>query len=184
MSAWSPDRVWWFDGRSWVRVRPPRIALSVSRADWALGVAWLVVCVLGVVMTASVNQQAGAGQDSGPALTGLLVIAGLVVVALPVRGYLLGRRREWLRLAVSALYVWLLLMVGYGAAMLTSPASGGSDDDTAAAAGLAILGVPSFFVVAALIAIGAGAAALTAWFTRRMRGRQPGRASADVPRAR
>jgi hypothetical protein len=123
--------------------------------------AWFLIWVLSLAWAAAALPAAnrGAGLSEAVVRGGLTLLVGSVVL-LPVCGSLLAHAGRWVYVTALTLYVWGLLLALYIGSMVMTPAANGLDNDNAAGAGLVILGVPGFFVVAALVGIGVGVGAV------------------------
>jgi hypothetical protein len=86
----------------------------------------------------------------------LAIAAGVAVLASLAWGYVLGFRRMWAHLGISALAGTGLLMLGYVVAMVTTASPQDDSADNAAGVGLVILSVPTLVVIGTLLAAGGG----------------------------
>ena len=136
---------------------------------WGCGVVWAGLLVAWLPTVCSLVSSGGSVLPS----TARVVLAWLIGAALSwtvLWGALLGYRRAWPVVLVSAPVGTALLMACYVVAMLASPpastqGAASPDNDNAAGAGLVLLTVPAFLIMASLLGVGAGAG----WCTSRHR---------------
>lgn len=153
LPAWSPDRLWWFNGAFWVPVSRPA-PLVRGRADAAVLAVWPLIAVGATALSLYILQGTRPGHAQGELLA-LGIVVVLAVIALPVSGYVAAAPPRAIgRYVCLVAYVWFLTMGVYCVAMLASAPPGGPDTDTAAGAGLVILGVPVALAIAILTALG------------------------------
>jgi hypothetical protein len=164
--SWFPvvshDSAWGFDGRSRVRTQP----LSWPRWLLAGGAAWLLVLAAAETATAITALQANGVLDRSSAAV-LLGAGCLAVLATVLWGGVLGRAGRWRQLGMSAVAASATVLVGYAVIMIAAAPATDSSVDNETGAGFAILAVPTFLVVATLLALGALAARLPALVRRR-----------------
>lgn len=153
--AWTSDGRYWFDGRYWRHLRR-----RLTRAEWFVFAAWIGLWVLAVAWAIWAVQAAGDAENvtmpTPMLITGLTLLA-LVVVGIPTTSGWLAARRRWTRVLVFAAAVTCLLLAWYVAAMLVVPVPVGQPDiqDDAAGAGLVYLALPTAAAVLVLTGIGA-----------------------------
>ena len=135
------------------RMSPPSAPL-LERSDRILGSVWAVVAVPAATLSVlAVSQADDPSTTPGWPLWTLAALGVVLVILMPVAGFIAGRSpRAFPRIAVAAGVIWGSLMVGYA---LSMTASSGPASDDAAGAGLVILGIPTAFVVASLVGVGA-----------------------------
>ncbi len=159
LPAWSSDGRYWFDGVLWTLRPVPRRGGPVT---WPRRVVvplalWLATLSAAPVAALFATADLAPGQVlAHHVLVRFGVIAGICLATTPIMGFQLGREGRWLQTAWVAALGTGTLVLWYGT-LMTSDQSDPSADN-AAGAGVAIMGLPTFAALLALLATGGGAA--------------------------
>lgn len=131
-------------------------------------VLWLVVLsAFPVGVLVAVGKPVPGEVLADRVLLRLAVIGGVCLATTPVMGYQLGRDGRWLQTLLVAVIGTGALTVWYVALFLADQSDPSADNE--AGAGVAILTLPSFVLILALLALGAGLAYGIARFRARSR---------------
>ena len=157
--AWYPavslDGRWRFDGSQWVRRRAFTLEwpawLIICLAVWLIALAaWLPVTV--AILIAMDPARRGGHSDDIAIVTSIVVAVALCLAW----GFMLGWVRYWTQVLLSTALGSVAVLVSYVGAMIAAASPTDTTVDNAAGAGVVIIAVPTFAVLAVLLAVGAG----------------------------
>jgi hypothetical protein len=139
----------------WVRRRAFTLEwptwLIICLAAWLIALAaWLPVTV--AILKAMDPAQRGGHADDVAIVTSIMV----AVVLCLVWGFTLGWVRYWTHVLLSTALGTVALMLSYVGAMIAAASPTDTTVDNATGAGVVIIAVPTFVVLAVLLAVGAG----------------------------